>query len=254
MLVAVVAATHILCQSLLLPYGNALRSFLADNRIPVSDQNNDPTLRSLTMFVVARNHLTVNASALGDELALDELVKDSQNFTGGNTDHDSEQKEKLQDNSTELVTSQEVYNGSTSEKFEDLDDGITSDFVEKQKGSVLELAMEGKHGLQLEQIVKPNQTASMDNTTKNYVNQKPSSIITPSTNIIFLKPKESNPSSHISSIVLQNDLATTINISAMVDASGKKKMKCELPPKYVRTIQEMDSLLLRHRRSSRAMV
>lgn len=65
-LVGIVAVTHLLFQSLLLPYGNALLSLLPDHDDPTYVKNEFPTVGSSTKPVMVRNPLTVNASDLID--------------------------------------------------------------------------------------------------------------------------------------------------------------------------------------------
>lgn len=65
-LVGIVAVTHLLFQSLLLPYGNALLSLLPDHDVPAYVKNDFPTVDSSTKSVMVRNPLTINASDLID--------------------------------------------------------------------------------------------------------------------------------------------------------------------------------------------
>lgn len=260
----VVAATYLLSQSLLLPYGNALRSLLPDGRIPVHDQIDHPIFRSLTKSVIVRSPLTVNVSDLADDSDFNEFVEDGENFDDGNTDDNVEQMENAEDNSIDLVTNRESHNGSETENLEDLIDTFVSDFVENgENSSAVELATEAKHGLQLEQPVKSNLIVLTSNASINDGSHKPrksgdvkttSPMVTPSTNITYVKPMASKASLSVSSVVLQNDHATTINISAMVDTIGEKRNRYEMPPEKVTSINEMNGILLQHRQSSRSMV
>jgi hypothetical protein len=78
-----------------------------------------------------------------------------------------------------------------------------------------------------------------------------SQAVASSTKATYLK---SNGSSSIGPAALKSDSAAAKNYSGVLAKPGKKKMRCEMPPKSVTLIDEMNSILVRHRRSSRSKV
>lgn len=121
-------------------------------------------------------------------------------------------------------------------------------------------ASEAKQSVPLEQIVQPNLEILPDSMPEQRTSQslaniggkKDLSIVAPS-NITHLNTEVSNASSAVSSAVPKSDIATSLNISAMIGTPGKKKMRCNMPPNTITSIFEMNDILMRHRRSSRAM-
>ncbi|KAL5835916.1 hypothetical protein ACOSQ4_015413 [Xanthoceras sorbifolium] len=267
-LVAVVAVTHLLFQSLLLPYGKALRSLLPDEELSIRDENSQTNLKSLTKSVMVRNPLTVNDSDFTSYNAVDGFVKPSKDIEldsgvrviDVDAKNDSKFEEQGQDNFIELVTDREVDSDYTSGNVEDLDESFSLDGVKNGDNSVLELASEARLGLPLEQILEPKGKVPREDSSEQHTSQMPkrfrdvetaSSVVPQLANITYMRTEESNANSSVASVVLQTNLAK--NVSARIATPGKKKMKCELPPKSVTLINQMNSILVRHRRSSRAM-
>ncbi|XWS15684.1 hypothetical protein CRYUN_Cryun34aG0022900 [Craigia yunnanensis] len=104
----------------------------------------------------------------------------------------------------------------------------------------MESTDEAGHDFILEQVVKHGQEVSTGKLLENNPKHGQEISIT-------------NAGSSVHSTSLQSDHVASKNNSAVIAKPGKKKMKCEIPPKSVTTIDEMNSLLVRHRRSSRAM-
>ncbi|KAJ4708504.1 Exostosin family protein [Melia azedarach] len=277
--VAVVAVTYLLFQSLLLPYGKALQSLVPDAEVSIHDEGSLGTSESLKMSVTVRNPLTVNASDLTIGSFFKVSVKDGKNSkfvsdtendsgpveTDGDTKKDFALQQKGQDDPIELVTDREIDDDSVSEnvEIEDLNDSfeLESD-GDGENSSIMESASEARRDLPLKQVVKPSTEVSTDGMPEQHTSQPPKnfkavknnlSIVAPLTNITYLPTKVSNASSTVGSLVLESDLATSKNVSAVPVAPGKKKMRCEMPPKSITSIYEMNSILMRHRRSSRAM-
>ncbi|XP_031250643.1 probable glycosyltransferase At5g03795 [Pistacia vera] len=271
--VGLLAVTHLLFQSLLLPYGKALQSLLPDAELPIHDESSQPTLKTLTKSAMVRNPLTVNASDETNDSVFREFVEDGDNYNlDREIGHDSGLKGIVrdlndgfvfegngQDSSIELVTDREVDD-------EDVEDLIGSSALDSAKNrensSILELASEARHGLPLEQIVKLNREVSTANTQEQHTSQTAknlegpktvSTTLTPFENITFLITKVSNASSFVSSVVPPSNPVTSKNVSALTGSPGKKKMRCLLPPKTVTSVNEMDHILMQRRRSSRAM-
>lgn len=270
LVVGLLAVTYLLFQSLLFPYGKALQSLLPDGEVP--DESSLPTLKTLTKSLV-RNPLTVNASDKTSDSVFREFVDDGDYYNlGGDTGHDSGLNEIDrdlnddfvtegigQDSSIELVTDREV----DDEDVEDLIDSSALDSAkDRENSSIPELPTEARHDLPLEQIVKPNREVSTENTQERHASQTAknlgpeivSTTLIPLANITYMKIEVSKASSSVSPVVPPSNTPTSKNVSALIGSRGKKKMRCELPPKTVISVNEMEHILMRHHRSSRAMV
>ena len=92
-MVGLVAITYLLCQSLLLPYGNALLSLLPDQDVPVSDNFSSPTRQSSLSSFVVNKSLPSNASDLTDISLFVEVVKDAEKSNVGVEFGDDDGKE-----------------------------------------------------------------------------------------------------------------------------------------------------------------
>ncbi|XP_044464655.1 probable glycosyltransferase At5g25310 isoform X2 [Mangifera indica] len=269
LVVGLLAVTYLLFQSLLFPYGKALQSLLPDGE--VLDESSLPTLKTLTKSLV-RNPLTVNASDKTSDSVFREFVEDEDYYNlGGDTGHDSGLNEIDrdlnddfvtegigQDSSIELVTDREV----DDEDVEDLIDSSALDSAkDRENSSIPELPTEARHDLPLEQIVKPNREVSTENTQERHASQTAknlgpeivSTTLIPLANITYKKIEVSKASSSVSPVVPPSNTSTSKNVSALIGSRGKKKMRCELPPKTVISVNEMEHILMRHHRSSRAM-
>lgn len=75
-MVGLVAITYLLCQSLLLPYGNALLSLLPDRDVPIYDSFSSPTRQSSVRSFMVNKSLLSNASDLTDTSLFVEVVED----------------------------------------------------------------------------------------------------------------------------------------------------------------------------------
>ncbi|KAI9192686.1 hypothetical protein LWI28_026542 [Acer negundo] len=269
--VGMVAVTHLLFQSLLLPYGKALQSLLPDDEVSIRHEISQPNLKSLTNFVMVRNPLTVNDSDFTSFNKFDGFVKPGDNSSAGkdievdsgmkfidiDTRNGSTFEEQGQDDFIDLVTDREVDSDSTSDNVEDFHKSFDVDSVNNgENSSILELAGEAKLGLPLEQILKPKGKFPTENILEQHTSQLPKGFgeaETASSAVPQLRIKVSNANSSSDSVVLKTNLATSKNVSARIGTPGKKKMRCDTPPKSITLINEMDSILVRHRRSSRSM-
>ncbi|TXG61438.1 hypothetical protein EZV62_012801 [Acer yangbiense] len=260
--VGMVAVTHLLFQSLLLPYGKALQSLLPDDEVSIRGEISHPNLKSLTNFVMVRNPLTVNDSDFTSFNKFDGFLKPGDNSNGMkfidiDTKNGSTFEEQVQDDFIELVTDRELDSDSTSDNVEDFHKSFAVDSVNNgENSSILELAGEAKLGLPLEQIVKPKGKFQTENILEQHTSQLPKGFgdaEISSSAVPQLRTEVLNANSSSDSVVLKTNLATSKNVSARIGTPGKKKMRCDMPPKSITLINEMDSILMRHRRSSRSM-
>ncbi|OAY27251.1 hypothetical protein MANES_16G111200v8 [Manihot esculenta] len=130
----------------------------------------------------------------------------------------------------------------------------------KGSDSIMEFTSESKHEFPLDQNGKLNDEISIENNlplkdlqrikvaVKSYPLEP--KVVTSSKNISYSR---SNGNSSIGSAILKDDFATSKNDSAKMVKPARKKMRCEMPPNSVTSIDDMNLILARHRRSSRSM-
>jgi hypothetical protein len=271
-MVGVAAVTYLLFQSLLLPYENALRSLLPDGEIPVRAESSFRAVHSVAKSVMVRNPLTVYASELSNDSMVVEVVKNEGvrraiGEGGGLERKDSDVENgfasdvKGLDNDFELFVDGNLDSDSPPyENVVHVSESLALEVVRnEQNSSVLDEAGEGRLGVSLEQIVKPNNGVSVgknpeENTSLKSENLKgvdttiqspPLAMPRTSITITYLE----NVVSNASSSALQRDGVTLRNDSVMMTSTGTKKMRCNMPPKSITSLYEMNRILLRHRRS-----
>ncbi|GFS41240.1 exostosin family protein [Actinidia rufa] len=225
--------------SLMLPYGNALLSLLPedDRQIHANKYNVGGEIRH------SNGPMGENRSVESD-------------FTLGKRDLE---------NSPEHVKDTKAGDDFPSENFVDSDD----DFVEDNDldyDPLLEKANKSMQDPSLEQISELSDGVSAENIPEADKTKGPEKVETIKTNITSSVKLVSNGSIAIGSaalnkssggaeiIVLSKDEShIQLNNNSAMMGSVKKKMRCDMPPKSVMPIYEMNQLLVRHRRSSRAM-
>ncbi|CAK9166292.1 unnamed protein product, partial [Ilex paraguariensis] len=162
------------------------------------------------------------------------------------------------DSDPDFVEDEQIDNNNLFEDIEELGEGSTAENVENQKkGFILEKASETKYGLSLEQIVKPITLppviSSVNRTFMQTSAPNVSTSIVSTVNNSSVKEAIEVLQDDENHVLLQSNLDTSKNDSATVSSPVKKKMRCQMPPKSVTTIDEMNRLLVRHRARSRAM-
>lgn len=280
-MVVVVAVTYLLFQSLLLPYESAIRSLLPDNKVPVGDESSFVSVHSAAKSLMVRYPLMVNASELSNGLMLVGVVKNKDgsdvggeighgggiNRKGVDIENGSASEEKVLHNGFERVVDGNLNGGSPSEIVVYKNESLSLQSVNKQENSsVLDEASEGRNDVPLEQIVKPNDGVSMGKNLEvniSLASEKHEGIDTTiqslplappvSNTITYLENVVSNATSSVGSAIQQSDGATSKNDSVMMTSTEKKKMRCNMPPKSITSIYEMNRILVRRRASSRSM-
>lgn len=298
-MVGLVAVTHFLCQSLMLPYGNALWFLLPGDGLPIHVKGSFLSRSSSVKSVMISNSIFVNDSDSVDTTLFVGMVKNNDKYYVGreigHIDGSMGENRSMENNMT-LGRKDLVNNPKHVEDVIENDDFPSEDFLDLDENSVvenirdynsfLEKANESTRSLSLEQIVEPSDGTSAENILEadttmmpeiRGVVPSPSIVLTPidsSINItssVNLAPNVSiaigsaalNRSSGGSEkrvlskdethVQLQSDHAMLKNNSAMKNDTIGKKMRCDMPPKTIMSINEMNQLLVRHRRSSRAM-
>ncbi|CAI0543449.1 unnamed protein product [Linum tenue] len=243
-LVGAVVIAHLLVQSLFFPYGYTIRTLLPTARDPVFDESRVFGIgQSAIKSGVARNALAVDVSELKIGLVVQNETKSDGmgdishsevKGHGGDTENGlASEEENLDDDTDELAVDRDVVDDDDDDDDDvdvRLENVVDGNEVTQEKDSVLELPSEAKKELPSVQNV----------TSKN--SEAPlvlSRAVAPTTSANPLKEK----------VVF----TTSRNYSAGVSNPVKKKIRAEMPPMSITTIDEMNRLLARNRRSSRAM-
>lgn len=254
--VGAVAFTYLLFQSLLLPYENALRSLLPDGEVPEHDESSFLAVHSVAKSVMVRNPLAVGSSEFSKNSMLVKMVK-NEDVGGAIGDRDERNGNDRDGENGFPLDKKDLENGFVRLGDENLSsDASSNDVVHFMKeslvlesvrnhenSSALDEASEGRHGILLEQIVKPNYGVS--------IVKKPEE----NTSLTSEKSGDADTTIQLLSSVAEptEELALNTTIE-MVSNSGKKKMRCDMPPKLISSIYEMNHILVRHRASSSSMV
>lgn len=219
-LVVILLLTQIL---LLLSYGDTLRYLLPDERrLKLPNENNNALMMNPSQNALLRNTLAVsNVSEVsaGSEL---HVLEKNEYVSGFGLRNESEEDEGFVD-------------GVEFESFEDAKDSVI----------IKEVARNSDNLVPLDKTVMQNKGVS-DSNNGNQVQ-----------NVTSVEGSMLNAGSSIAVPVASvKNLPVSGNSSLLISkkVSKKKKLRCELPPKTVTTIDEMNRILVRHRRFSRAMV
>lgn len=188
--------------------------------------NDNKALMALSQNALLRNTLAVNVSEVSAGSGIHVLEKNGY-VSGFGERNESEDDDGFVEN-------------VDFESFEDAKDSV---IIKEVDGSSESLFPSEKTVMQNENV-----------STGNYGHQ------VQNVSLLSQKNVESSMLSAGSSIALPSssvrNLSVSGNSSLLVPklVSKKKKMRCDLPPKTVTTIDEMNRTLVRHRRTSRAMV
>ncbi|KAK4754986.1 hypothetical protein SAY87_008743 [Trapa incisa] len=229
-----VALTHLLLQSLLLPYGQALQSLLPDRQMSGEEEENSFLPIPSSKSSVVRNPLTL--------ANVPEMSNVSVSIVVART-------------SVELNDSIHILKTSLL----DADEKSSSISSTSRDGEHIEpLALEGQN----ENIILE---MGGDDTIQLNVSKNASMISdgSPSfTSLIVASP----PNISFQDGLLLNEMGTGVSSNSSMNGKSaskkeslvtisptKKKMRCDLPPKLVTTIEEMERIFARSRASPRSM-
>ncbi|KAH7850800.1 hypothetical protein Vadar_003179 [Vaccinium darrowii] len=266
----------------MLPYGTALLSLLPGDELPKQYMGTFLSGSSSVKSILVRQSILVNASDSVDATLIVGLVENVDNV-GGETgrsrgqmgnNRSMENEFNLGMNDPENTNEHDQDRKGEkdfSKDFVDLNDDYVVDhdldfvsFSDKANGRT--------QSLPLEHIVEPSDGTSEEDILEADTNVIPEKIGT--TNFTSLVNLVSNVSIAIGSaalkrssggaeirrlskdeshLKLQSGIGMLINTSTTMNNMTTKKLRCDMPPKSVMSMYEMDQLLVRHRRSSRAM-
>ncbi|CAL2274913.1 unnamed protein product [Prunus armeniaca] len=276
-LLGVLAVTYVLFQSLLLPYGNALRSLLPQNEVQEQFKGSGVfSIHSSAESVMVRNPLTVHSSSDFIDVSMFSGVEKAAGNSGlgGEIGHDRGRKgkdvhkeidlileEKGIDNTFANTIHRNVDHNFPSENVVDTNGSLALVSIENQEnGSVQDKANVAKYGFPLERIVLPNYETSTENTLKensNLTAKKSDGVKTGFPSSPLILPAAASlanaTNASVGSTSFKSDVVTSKNGSVVMTNPGRKKMKSELPPKSITSIYEMNHILVRHRASSRSL-
>ncbi|KAK4383888.1 putative glycosyltransferase [Sesamum angolense] len=239
-LVGLVALIHLFCQSLMLPDGRAVLSQLPDQKNNVLVKGSESSKHSSVKVLVVDNPLKkrknkkkMNGDGMDDDF---DFVEDE---TLGNVNVDMEEGFRMQnDSSLSLAQLAKRSSGQVVSKAETskilLDKSVTSGSAASST-----LVVSSAKPLLIKSVVE-KKTQSEVSTSDG--SGRGASFI-----------RINGTSDGEGHLLLRNNFASSGNSSSMSNKPVKKKMRCEMPPKTVTPINEMQQLLVRHRARSRAM-
>ncbi|XP_049347381.1 probable glycosyltransferase At3g07620 isoform X1 [Solanum verrucosum] len=273
LVVVLVAVTHLFCQTLMLPYGNALHSLLSESNIQLPEkvslsskessvvestkvgESFSGTLSSFDdVHMLAHRLKTVDNGDVSEDGEIDESVNEKDEVKP----HSNHSVVKTMENDSDFVEDAILENDNLFDEVVDMDEETTM-----QKNN------ESRRDLSLEQVVKTNGELSadpeLDANRNSVLNDTKAASVTNSSSVVASNHLDNLPLVTIGEI---NFIRTTSNNSStgdltqllpnhgnhsLVQSTVKKKMRCMLPPKTITSISQMERLLVRHRARSRAM-
>ncbi|XP_030529945.2 xylogalacturonan beta-1,3-xylosyltransferase-like [Rhodamnia argentea] len=284
-LVALVAATHLMFQSLLLPYGNALQSLLLDRKILTGDNGTFLNTHSFAKSAMVRNPLTVNISESAEALMFVGVFNSNKNFNGGEDighydgqnrvdrrEVESNGPEGSIDHVIEMGAAKSEEGGLSSDKIMQMSRSLVMQGREFENHTFVPVMASDNHGVSLEQTVESNNRTSSDaiqsetlslprEMLKDLETEFHSTALTSPATPARSLPSDANnmknltwnASNSFHFAGTQNIRTYSQNQSSSTINPGKKKMRCDMPPKSVTTKEEMNHIYLRNRVSSRSM-
>lgn len=268
-IVGLVALTHLFCQSLMLPYGNALLSLLPNektqNLVMPSESYKDSNVETL----IDDNHHNAVLSNLDNEALLVRRVKSTKTY---NVRDNAEDDKGFVENQDEQKINSDLSGNSMNDDFDFVeDDTLDNVNVDLEEGLTVENSTTEEHSLSLAQLGKESSGVVFDSRTgeiqvKNVTARAatlPTLVVSSDKPLLIESVVGKKPESeasisdgsglHISFSKSKDVSAFPSNGSLVPNKSAKKKMRCDMPPKTVTPINEMEHLLVRHRARSRAM-
>ncbi|KAM6583237.1 hypothetical protein CsatB_010239 [Cannabis sativa] len=263
--VVLVAVTHLLFQSFLFPYENALRSLFPEREFPINVKYNvlSTAVRSSSSSksVMVRNPLTVYA---GGELGFDTKEKendiDNKEISFGIDGTSYYVMDRFVDNSFPFKDSRDsnvVSTALVSIKNEESDpvmgDDASRDQLEFSVEQIKEQDTEiSKDNVVVDGISLVQKTIDGGSNTP-FKHSTLVSSASASNNMTYLTASTFSENPSLAFASNQSDQQISKNNSAIVSVPRRKKMRCDMPPKSITTFQEMNLILVKHRAKSRSM-
>ncbi|XP_075509768.1 putative glycosyltransferase At3g07620 [Primulina tabacum] len=266
-LVGLVALTHLFCQSLMLPDVNTLLSLFPDTKNNEFVKESESSKRSSGDMGIANDRHKVANQNLNSESQLVRKRKISNSYkVGGDTENEKELMEKDQEMKIKLsldgTDMDDDFDFVEDETLDD-EDIDTEELFVIHNDKLLQIGGgESRQNFSLARVVKGSSgniivdadTRKIDETTSNGGSNN--------TSLVLVKPATVSLNNSFDSKHMEFD-ARKANGSALdvsfdksekvsISQPAKKKMRCDMPPKTVTTIDEMERLLIRNRASSRA--
>lgn len=209
LVVVLVAVTHLFCQTLMLPYGNALRSLLPESKILVPEKISlsiressviesakvgESLSGTLSNFddvrVLVHSLKTVDNGDVSEDGEIDESVNEGDEVKP----HSNHSVVKALENDSDFVEDATIENDNLFDEVVEMDEETTmQNSGNHVRGSVLQKNDESTRDLSLEQVVKPNGELSAD------------SELNANGNIVLIDTKAAN-ATNSSSVIASNHL------------------------------------------------
>lgn len=264
-LVGLVALTHLFCQSLMLPYGNALLSLFPDAKNGEVVKEIESSKQSSVDVGIVNNHKEVGTPNLYNESQL--VPKGGTVYSykvGGDIEEEKEPMEKDQEMKIKLALDDaDMDNDFDFVEDEALDDeNIDTEEFLMQNDTLLQIGTgESRHNLSLALVKKGSSgsvivdadTKKIEETSNGGSTDLSLVLVTPSTVLLNISAVSKNmefDARKANGSVLDVSSDRTGNV--LISKPVKKKMRCDMPPKTVTTLDEMQSILNRNRARSRA--
>ncbi|KAL2533145.1 Exostosin family protein [Abeliophyllum distichum] len=276
-LVGLVALTHLFCQSLMLPYGNALVSLL-----PSGEKANKSSTQSSFKTVMHENTYKIgistnNASLLKRgvkyyrsgayvEDTKGSMVKDEDRSSSIASDSEAMDN----DFDFDFVEDETLDNDNPFQVNRDMEEGFKMQRDESQKHA----STSHKKNMSSISLDANTRTAQDEISTIGTPTSSPM-VVSPAANLLIKPVVQTNSGSRVrrstdfspavfsnktkelsdgkDHSMLQINFAVPNNGTLLESKPVKRKMRCEMPPKTVMLIDEMQRLLVRHRARSRSM-
>lgn len=255
LLVVLVAVTHLFFQTLMLPYGNALRSLISESNVLVPEKMS-LSIRESSVIESANVDEALSGTVNFDDVhMLAHLLKTVNN--GGEIDKSVNEKDQVKlhsnhsvvkalENDSDFVDDATIENENLFDEVMDMDEETT---MQKNDEFRREVSADSMLDADRNSVLNDTKAASVTNSSSAVA---------------------SNHLDHLQLITIDeiNDIHTASNKSStgdltqllpnhgnhlLLQSTVKKKMRCMLPPKIVTSISQMERLLVRHRARSRAM-
>ncbi|KAL8040557.1 hypothetical protein ABFX02_10G106400 [Erythranthe guttata] len=256
-LVGLVGLTHLFCQSLMLPYGNALLSLLPDDKSSVVVTAEDDDDSSVKISILG----TLAASNLDSQSLLVRRVTSTVGRDIGNDDDKgsvgTDNQEKMNpdpdmddDDDFDFVEDETLVNNSNNVDM-DKEGSVMQIEISQQHESLSQIGEQGDKimkNISVIQLAKESPGVVLDSETSEMKdkNVKGGSVTSSPLLIESQVSTTSSAEGHI--LMVNNKLSDSTNGSSV-----KKKMRCDMPPKTVTPVNEMERILVRNRARSRAM-